>query len=149
VHSINIMKIAALLVGSLVLLACGESAHAFSSCFSTTSPNQHRHPLPDFARSQRISKQEVVLHMAKPGQSEAQQRQERENEIRSKMAKLKAAGRMDKGGDGSASMMNEAEAFFNKDNPVRRRKKAAEALLKKQQEEEESKGTEDDSVSSE
>ena len=86
--------------------------------------------------------------MAKPGQSEAQQRQERENEIRSTLAKLRSAGKVannKNGGDLSHSMVDEAEAFFNKESPVRkferqakeRKAREAAALLNNEGEEEE------------
>eukprot|EP00339_Tiarina_fusa_P024795 CAMPEP_0117030418 /NCGR_PEP_ID=MMETSP0472-20121206/21960_1 /TAXON_ID=693140 ORGANISM="Tiarina fusus, Strain LIS" /NCGR_SAMPLE_ID=MMETSP0472 /ASSEMBLY_ACC=CAM_ASM_000603 /LENGTH=151 /DNA_ID=CAMNT_0004738491 /DNA_START=49 /DNA_END=504 /DNA_ORIENTATION=- len=143
----GILEALLLLAVTVSFLVCGDSVHAFSS----TARNYDRTTI----RHQQVH----LLYMGRPGQSEAQQRQDRENEIRSKMAKLKSAGRMNKVGDGSESMMNEAEAFFNQESPLRKleratkaRKEAAEteALLTKQQHEEDqkSKGAADDDIAS-
>eukprot|EP00545_Synedropsis_sp_CCMP1620_P009836 CAMPEP_0119004248 /NCGR_PEP_ID=MMETSP1176-20130426/1037_1 /TAXON_ID=265551 /ORGANISM="Synedropsis recta cf, Strain CCMP1620" /LENGTH=190 /DNA_ID=CAMNT_0006955933 /DNA_START=99 /DNA_END=669 /DNA_ORIENTATION=+ len=92
-----------------------------------------------------------AVFMARPGQSEAQQKREREDEIREKLAQLKSAGKM-KGGT-SDSMMDEAEKFFNKESPAKKFARAtkkrleAEAALQKEEEEGLSEG--DDSTSSE
>lgn len=88
----------------------------------------------------------TALCMARPGQSEAQARKEREDEIRGKLAKLKADGKM-KGGT-AESMMEEAEQFFSKESPTRKFersvKKRREAALQKEKDEAE--GTTDDTA---
>jgi multimeric flavodoxin WrbA len=140
----------------VALVYWGEPAHAFlSSLHSAVSPNHNNHHrLFDLTAVRNTHTIRVALMMATPGQSEAQKRQKREEEIRTKLAQLKSAGKMNKGGDGSEGMMKEAEAFFNKESPLRkfeRRQQAlkeeeeAEALLKAQQEEE-CEGTMDDNV---
>ena len=132
-HHSMLSTLLVLLVSALIFLCNGESAHAF---------------LPVVPRGRSLP---VIAHMAKPGQSDAQQRQERENEIRSTLAKLKSAGRVangKKGGDLSQSMVDEAEAFFNKESPVRkferqakeRKAREAAALLENEGEEEDSVG---------
>jgi hypothetical protein len=89
----------------------------------------------------------TVVFMVRPGQSEAQQRQEREEEIRVKLSQLKSSGKM-KGGT-TESIMAEAEEFFNKKSPVRkfekfvRDRKEAEERQKK---EDEGEGSTDDDV---
>jgi cell division protein FtsB len=64
------------------------------------------------------------LTMARPGQSEAQQKQEREDEIRATLARLQRDGKLPSqkgGGDPSESMIKEAEAFFNpKESPLQK-----------------------------
>jgi hypothetical protein len=68
----------------------------------------------------------VLLRMAKPGQSESQKRQERENEIRSKLAQLKGSGKMKDGT--SESIMTAAENFMNpKESPLRKFERAQKA----------------------
>jgi hypothetical protein len=91
--------------------------------------------------------------MARPGQSEAQARKEREDEIRQKLAQLKSSGKM-KGGTAS-SMMDEAEKFFNVESPARRfelrnkkRKADAEAAALLAEESSSEEGTSDDDASS-
>jgi len=63
------------------------------------------------------------MFMAAPGKSEEQAKQERDAEIRNKIAKLKRDGKI-KNADGTKSAedsaMLEAEAFFNKASPVRK-----------------------------
>lgn len=74
--------------------------------------------------------------MVRPGQSEAQQRNEREEEIRQTLAQLKSSGKMK--GATAKSMMEEAENFFNRPSPVRkfekqvRERKEAAAQQKKE-----------------
>jgi hypothetical protein len=64
------------------------------------------------------------LAMARPGQSEAQLKQEREDEIRATLARLQRDGKLPSqkgGGDPSESIMKEAEAFFNpKESPLQK-----------------------------
>jgi len=93
------------------------------------------------------------LFMAAPGMSEAQRKNERDNEIRAKIAKLKREGKMksrDKDGvveEGQSqedSTMKEAEAFMNKPSPLKkfaerkaaRERREAEAEKEKKEEEE-------------
>jgi hypothetical protein len=86
------------------------------------------------------------LPMAKPGQSEEQAKQERENDIRSKIASLKKAGKFKKSNP-EESMMAEGEKFFNQESPLRkfeRRKKEREL---REQQEQEANALEDDSSS--
>ena len=85
--------------------------------------------------------------MARPGQSEAQEREERADEIRRKMMQLKNAGKLNKSAaaGGEDSVMLEAEAFFNKESPLRKferetqARKEKEALRKAQEEGEDEK----------
>jgi hypothetical protein len=80
--------------------------------------------------------------MARPGQSEEQAKQERENEIRSKIASLKKAGKFKKSNP-EETMMLEAEAFFNKESPIKkfeRRKKEREQREQEQREQEQQGG---------
>ena len=82
------------------------------------------------------------LEMARPGQSEAQARQEREEEIRSQLAKLKGAGKL-KNGKGSESMMNDAEAFFNQESPsqkFQRRQRERQEREERQQQQQQGDG---------
>lgn len=65
-----------------------------------------------------IRQHQQALSMARPGQSEAHARAERENEIRQKLAQLQSSGKM-KGGT-SSSMMDQAEKFFNVESPARK-----------------------------
>lgn len=83
--------------------------------------------------SSRITKKKNVvvgfaLFMAAPGKSDEIVKQEREAEIRSKIAKLKSQGKF-KNKDGTQSAedaaMLEAEAFFNKPSPIRKFEKMA------------------------
>jgi hypothetical protein len=84
-----------------------------------------------------------MISMAMPGKSEAQRKQERENEIRAKMSKLKSEGRMNKGKDVTTedSMMIEAEAFFNKESPF---KKYQQRKMEREQREAEQKKKEEE-----
>ena len=90
--------------------------------------------------------------MARPGQSEEQAKQERENEIRSKIASLKKAGKFKKTNP-EETMMLEAEAFFNKESPIKkfeRRKKEREQRERdqKEQEQQQAEATQGDDDSS-
>jgi len=80
------------------------------------------------------------LAMAMPGKSENQIKMEREQEIFRKLAKLKSEGKMvNKDGTKSAedSAMIEAEAFFNRESPLRKfeRKMAERKRLAEEAEE--------------
>mmetsp|Transcript_2085 Transcript_2085/g.3186 ORF Transcript_2085/g.3186 Transcript_2085/m.3186 type:complete len:153 (-) Transcript_2085:318-776(-) len=77
----------------------------------------------------------TMIKMARPGQSEAQQKQEREAEIRAKLAQLKSAGKM-KGGT-AESTMAEAENFFNQESPVRKLERRIKEQKQKEAEEQE------------
>jgi hypothetical protein len=88
------------------------------------------------------------LSMARPGQSEEQAKQERENEIRSKIASLKRAGKFTKNNP-EESMMLEAEEFFNRESPIRkfeRRKKEREQ--REQEQEQQGEDTQDNDSTS-
>ena len=92
--------------------------------------------------------------MARPGQSEAQARQEREEEIRVQLARLKSAGKL-KNGRGDKTMMQEAEDFFNQESPTRKfvrivkaRKDAAEEAAAVAAKEEKDIDEQDDSTCS-
>jgi len=94
------------------------------------------------------------LLMARPGQSEAQARQEREEEIRVQLARLKSAGKL-KNGRGDKTMMQEAEDFFNQESPTRKferivkaRKDAAEEAAAVAAKEEKDIDEQDDSTCS-
>jgi Skp family chaperone for outer membrane proteins len=89
-----------------------------------------------FSSSSRFSQHRILQHpgsalsMARPGQSESQAKNDRENEIRQKLAKLKSSGKMK--GDASSSIMDEAEKFLNMESPARKfelkmKKRKAEA----------------------
>jgi hypothetical protein len=74
--------------------------------------------------------------MAKPGQSEEQAKQERENEIRSKIAQLKSAGKFKKTNP-EESMMLEAEEFFNKESPIKKYERQKKEREQREQEKQE------------
>jgi hypothetical protein len=78
--------------------------------------------------------------MARPGQSEAQQKQDREDEIRATLARLQRDGKLKSqqdGGDPSDSMISEAEAFFNPpESPLQKfARKTAERKAAKERDE--------------
>jgi hypothetical protein len=97
----------------VLLLALFGSQSTEVGAFSSPSPLVTHHRI-----HQGSSSSITALSMARPGQSEAQARKEREDEIRQKLAQLKSSGKM-KGGTAS-SMMDEAEKFFNKESPARK-----------------------------
>jgi Skp family chaperone for outer membrane proteins len=69
-----------------------------------------------------VVRRETAAYAA-PGMSDERRKQERDAEIRSKIAKLKREGKMkNKDGtrSGEDSAMFEAEAFFNRTSPVRK-----------------------------
>jgi hypothetical protein len=132
IHSLSSTKSPSLLNGLLLILVvlCGESVAgvgAFCPPRSTFIPRRPATtqqlfllPSPPLFRRDAVPtySSRTAMRMGRPGQSEAQQRQEREEEIRSKLAKLKSSGKM-KGGT-SESMMDEAEQFFNKETRLKK-----------------------------
>lgn len=127
------MKIFFAASAGLCLLGLGDAfvTPDHSSFVSPVVRSSRRAPLP--------SKIDVVspsaLRMVKPGQSEAQEKEQRAAEIRQKIAQLKSSGRF-KDTSAEESMMNEAEQFFSKESPLRKfeRKKLKEKAEKELEE---------------
>jgi hypothetical protein len=121
-------------LGVMAVLRCvsifsGASVHAFSIVPDPkhfAAPMATEKAVSHYFSARATTTTTTVLYMAKPGQSESQKRQERENEIRSKLAQLKGSGKMKKGG--SESIMAEAENFMNpKESPLRKFERAHKA----------------------
>jgi len=112
-----------------LLMALGAGvmmADAFT--WTTTSALPTRHPsISSNGCAILTTAPATPLFMARPGQSEAQAKREREDDIRSQLARLKSAGKM-KDGKGDQTMMAEAEAFLNQESPVRKFERKMKAI---------------------
>lgn len=97
-----------------LLLFCGTRISNVSA---------YRNACSAFVSHNSVVVRSVTAAYAAPGMSDERRKQERDSEIRSKIAKLKREGKIkNKDGTRSAedSAMLEAEAFFNRSSPVRK-----------------------------
>lgn len=124
----------------LLFLQCGDSSRV-----SAFTPRSMHIPSPDPSLSLVRGLSTITAVYAKPGQSEEQRKQDREEQIRAKLSQLKNSGKM-KGGD--ESIMLEAESFFQQKSPARkfeeRNRARKEEAARKKKEEEDSANTNDD-----